>query len=414
MAITVESAIQKAKELEKLNAFISVISHPSPDESGEPTPFTGVPFVVNDNISVAGLPLTNASEQYEGRVASRNAKILQPLLDAGAVVIGKTNIDELGYGATGEHGVGGPVANPWDFSRISGGASSGAAAAVAAGIVPFAIGTDSGGSTRIPASLCGVWAFKPTHSADLLNGVHILSESMDTVGVMATSSTWLVRVWRAVIDARVTTPRDPKIAWLSGAGIAPIDEQVRELTSNYLEPVLTTCYEAPWLSNLLEAYRPLKSAETYATHEPLMNSAPDKFQQRTLNMLALDQSVRGWQYFKAQNCSKRLRHDLLHIFDEVDYLAMPTTPIVAPKIGKEKVTIGENSYSTDKALHSLTAAWSVLGWPVLCVPAGHINGMPVGVQIIGRPGSDNDLLGMASYLAGALSTPTTTAQMSLE
>ncbi len=409
MTTRIEQATQKAYEREDLNAFITVVETSAHVEDDPTKPLNGVPFAVKDNIAVAGIPMTCASEQFADRIPDRNASVVDSLLDAGAAVIGKTNMDECSYGTTGEFGLDGPVHNPWNMEMISGGSSSGSAAAVTAGIVPFALGTDTGGSARIPASLCGIWSYRPTHNLEQLQGVHELVASMDTIGVMASSSSWLVRVWHALAGAAVSVRREPKIAWLEGTGLPPIDPEVLELTRSFMEPVCTAQYEAPWLPILEEAYRPIRSSEAYAMHEHFVSAAPDKYQPRTLNLLARDQAVRGWQYFRAHASRERLKHDLLQIFDQVDYLALPTTPVTAPPIGTETVTINDKEQPIHEALMSLTSPWSVLGWPVLGVPAGFIDGMPIGVQIVGRPGSDKELIGFASWIAGALPTASTSA-----
>ncbi len=411
VATTVQDALVAARESSDLNALITLIDEPEPsrDESGT---LGGVPFLVKDNISTAGIATTCGSDHFLHRIPKNNAGCLESLLNAGAQIIGKCNMDECAYGVTGEFGLNGPVKNPWNTDYISGGSSSGAAAAVAAGIVPFAIGTDTGGSVRIPASLCGVWGFKPTYGFIDSGRIMSLAKSMDTVGILATSSSWLVKTWHAMTGLATQTRRDPKIIWLSGQGMPPISDEVLTLTYDYIKPILAGDHDAPWLTPLTDAYGPLRSGEAYALHEQFVRSAPDKYQARTLDLLHRDAEVRASTYYSADQLRVRMRHDLLQIFkdSEVDFLAMPTTPIPAVPIGTSSVTLRGQELPVHETLLSLAVPWSVLGWPVLSVPAGFIDGLPVGIQIIGKPDSDRELVGFASQIAGLLTTPSTSAR----
>src|SRR4051794_4417441 len=167
--------------------------------AGEPVgPLAGVPVAVKDLFDVAGHDSTGCSLAYVGNRASTDAAVVRRLRAAGAIVVGKTNMHELAAGATNLVSACGPTANPWDLSRITGGSSGGSGAAVAAGIVPIALGSDTGGSIRIPASFCGIGGLKPTHGALPMDGVMPLAPSMDCVGPMAGSVEDLVLAWDAL------------------------------------------------------------------------------------------------------------------------------------------------------------------------------------------------------------------------
>lgn len=182
----VQKTILKAEESQKeLNAFVTIIKDPEKQESNNL--LAGIPCAIKDNISTKGILSTGSSNTLKDYIPYFDATVIKKLKEAGAVIVGKTALDELGMGGTGLIAATGPVKNPWNPNKITGGSSSGSAAAVAAGIVPYALGTDTGDSIRIPAAHCGIVGYKPTYGMVSRFGIFAFASSLDTVGVLTTS-----------------------------------------------------------------------------------------------------------------------------------------------------------------------------------------------------------------------------------
>jgi len=324
-------------------------------------PLHGIPVGVKDLIDVAGLPTGAGSRHFAGTIAERDAECVRRIRAAGAVVLGKTTTHELAFGPTGDRAATGPTRNPYAPDRMSGGSSSGSAAAVAAGVVPLALGTDTGGSVRIPAALCGVVGLKPTSGALPLDGVLPLAPSLDTVGPMA----------RTVADCR--------LLWTALAGDGPVGR-----------PLTRREYTTPW-PELRDAYTAIQGGEAFAVHAERYRSAPELFGEEVRQRLSAAGKVRGWEYVRARALRDRVRADVLAALGEDGFLRLPTVPVTAPRLD-------ERAGDVRGTLLSLTSPWNVLGLPALTIPAGLDDGLPVGTQLVGPPGSEERLLATAETL----------------
>ena len=193
---TVEAAVNAAEKLnETLNAFLYIDRKGAPERANNASgPLAGLPVAVKDNLCVIGMQASCGSRILGDYHPPYNATVVQRLIDAGAIIIGKTNCDEFAMGSSNENSAFGPVKNPWDVTRVSGGSSGGSAAAVAAGIVPLALGSDTGGSVRQPASLCGVLGLKVTYGRNSRYGLVAFASSLDQVGIFARETNDLARV----------------------------------------------------------------------------------------------------------------------------------------------------------------------------------------------------------------------------
>ncbi|MFA1545253.1 amidase [Actinomadura chokoriensis] len=359
-------------------------------------PLHGVPVAVKDIIDVAGLPTGMGSAHFDGNVAAGDAECVTMLRNAGAVIVGKTGTQEFAFGATGDVSASGPVRNPRDRERMSGGSSSGSAAAVAAGTVPLALGTDTGGSVRIPSAFCGVAGFKPAYGAVPAGGVFPLSRSLDHVGVLAATAADCWTAFRALTGPAEAVPPpaeravpDGRAAWIEPpAGDPEVVAAVRALFPDAPAEPLD-------FAGLREVFIAIEFSEAYDVHAERMAEAPDLYQPATLGRLRESGLMPGWRLVRALRERDRFAREVAELLDRHDYLVMPTMPITAPKLGATEVEFGPLT----ALLVSLTSPWNVLGLPALSVPAGTVHGLPVGAQLVTRRGAESVLFDAAERLA---------------
>ncbi|AIJ24844.1 amidase [Amycolatopsis methanolica] len=398
----VETALAELARWEPvINAFVTVDeagARAAADQAGRELaagvdrgPLHGVPVAVKDVIDVRGLPTTAGSRQFAGHVAAADADCVRRLRTAGAIVLGKTATHEIAFGPTGDRAANGPARNPYDPDRMTGGSSSGSAAAVAAGVVPLALGTDTGGSVRIPAACCGIVGLKPTHGALSTHGVLPLAPSLDTVGPLARTAADARLLWTIMsgTEHRGTTPR---AAWLPPDTIHPTAPDVTATVREHLRGLDEVV--VPQAEALRTAYVAIQGSEAYAVHAERLTDRPDRFGDEVRDRLRAGGEVRGWEYVRARELRDRVRGEVLDLLREHGILALPTTPLPAPPIDDRTSDVGD----VRAALLSLTSPWSVLGLPALSVPAGLAGELPVGLQLVGPPGSEHDLLTIAEHL----------------
>ncbi|MFB4296144.1 amidase [Actinomadura sp. NTSP31] len=355
-------------------------------------PLHGVPVGVKDVIDVAGLPTGMGSAHFDGHVADGDAACVTRLREAGAVIVGKTTTHEFAYGASGDTAVNGPSRNPHDPSRISGGSSGGSAVAVAAGMVPLALGTDTGGSVRIPAALCGVAGFKPAYDAVPTGGVFPLSVSFDHVGVLAATAADCRTAYRALTrrphDVPVP-PGDLRVARIEGV---PVADEVADAVRRLVPDAPTEHVD---LRALRRVFAAIQDSEAYDVHAERVAVAPELYQRVTLDRLRRAERVPGWRYVRACRERARLAEEAAELLRRYDVLALPTVPITAPEIGQGECELGP----VQPALLSMTCAWNVLGLPALSVPAGTAGGLPVGLQLVTAAGREDRLFAFAERIA---------------
>lgn len=356
-------------------------------------PLAGLPVAVKDLIDVAGLPTRCGSRVLAAAPpAARDAPVVAALRAAGALIVAKTHCHEFAYGPTGDIAAEGPCHNPHDHALITGGSSSGSAAAVAAGLVPVALGTDTGCSVRTPAALCGVIGFKPGRGVLPTDGVFPLSETCDHIGLIGADLATVVRTYTALsgrivdLDLPVTglTVGVPTDSYWCTHDSAIADGVARAVDLLAAAGARTVEMELPGIDDLAATYRPIVGAEAYATHARWLVERPQDYQQLTRERLlaAADQSATV--YVDAQRTRRRIAGEWQAHLAEVDLLALPTTPIRASPIGAQHVVV-ENGSTVEVrgALLSLTLPFSLVGLPAISVPAPDVSGLPAGVQLVG-------------------------------
>jgi Asp-tRNA(Asn)/Glu-tRNA(Gln) amidotransferase A subunit family amidase len=355
-------------------------------------PLHGVPVAIKDIVDVAGLPTGMGSAHFDGYVADRDAACVARLRAAGAVIVGKTTTHEFAYGASGDTAVNGPSRNPHDPSRISGGSSGGSAVAVAAGMVPLAIGTDTGGSVRIPAAFCGIAGFKPAYGAVPTEGVFPLSVSFDHVGVLAATAADCRTAYRVLTREPQDAPAENeglRVAWIEDG---PVADEVAAAVRGLLPDAPAERVE---MRELRRVFAAIQDSEAYEVHAERVADAPELYQPVTLGRLRRAGETPGWRYVRASRERARFVEEAAGLLRRHDVLALPTVPITAPEIGQEECALGR----VQPALLSLTCAWNVLGLPALSVPAGTAGGLPVGLQLVTAAGREDLLFDLAGRLA---------------
>jgi len=374
----------------------------------------GLPVAIKDIVDTAGIATTMGSRHFAGNVPARDAEVVTRLRAAGAIVIGKTVTHEFAYGPTGDVSADGPCRNPHDRTRMTGGSSAGSAAAVAAGLVPLAVGTDTGGSVRIPAALCGVVGIRPTFGSVPGDGVFPLSGSLDTVGVLAVDVAGTAEGWRVLTGAAqpppAPDPRALRVGLVTGPWFDRLDDAVRASFDAFVaglaarvaavEPVAV-----PDAADLHALYVTVQSAEASAIHRERQAGAPHLFEPETLQRLEIAASVPRVAYLTARDRLAEVRAEAARRLDGVDLLLLPTVPVVAPPVGARDTDIGGGWTSPRDALLAHDVLWGVLGLPALSIPIPNPGGLPVGAQLVGAPGGDAALLAMAATIAHSSVSP---------
>jgi aspartyl-tRNA(Asn)/glutamyl-tRNA(Gln) amidotransferase subunit A len=407
----------------------------------DPGRLAGVPIAIKDNIAQAGEPLGCASKMLEGYVAPRTATALKRLEDEGAVVIGRTNMDEFGMGSSGENSAVGPTLNPNNTDCVPGGSSSGSAAAVAAGVVPIALGSDTGGSVRQPASFCGVIGLKPTYGRISRSGLVAFGSSLDQIGPITRSVRDAAVVTRIMsgVDPLDSSTIDDDMAMLPDERTGSVDGMVIGLPRQCWEQqaeqeVMDTVRSAigrledrgatvvavdiPILAASIPAYYLLTSAEAasnlsrfdgirfgpraqsddlFETYVRTRSEGLGAEVQRRilLGTFALAEGYSDDLYIRANAVRNKMRNDLDEALIQVNALAMPTTPTTAFRLG-EKIGDPLQMYLSD----IYTTPPSLSGHPAVSVPAGEVNGLPVGLQLMGRTGDEAGILKLGMSLVG--------------
>jgi aspartyl-tRNA(Asn)/glutamyl-tRNA(Gln) amidotransferase subunit A len=395
---------------DKAHAFISVAEESAIGDPPSAGPLLGCVFSVKDNIDVRGLPTTCGSRLLENRRPDADAWVVAALQAAGALCIGKNNMHELALGATGVNPRFGTTTTPWDATRSAGGSSGGSAVAVASRQVHISIGTDSGGSVRIPASMCGIVGFKPTAGALPLQGVEGAALTMDSLGIFATEVGDVRRVWEAIASRQRSSRerRRPRLAYLKDESMGLVDARVwaryREAVEDLRRSGMSlTGISMPGLSAAPYVCISIVYPEVASLHHDLVRRHPELYSGDIRALVYLGELWSAKNYVDAQRLRGVLRARLRVITDPYDAVLTPTAAVQPPRIGEKAQVEGDPPGSELYTFMRFTVALNATGYPAISVPAGlDRDGLPVGLQIIAKPHGDAALLDVAQRIETVL------------
>ena len=397
-------------EASPLNAFTAVLRERAAARSGS-GPLAGIAFAAKNLFDIEGLPTRAGSLINRERApAARDAAVIRRLEAAGAVLVGALNMGEYAYDFTGENVHDGNCRNPHDPARMSGGSSSGSGAAVGAGLVPLALGSDTNGSIRVPASLCGVFGLKPTYGRLSRAGTFAFVNSLDHVGPLARTAGLLVQAYNAMqgadADDPACSPRPPdivedggieglRIATLGGYFERNAGPEAREAVGLVAKALgAERRVELPEAARARAAAYVITAVEGANLHLDRLRARPQDFDPATRDRLIAGAMLPGAYYVRAQRFRRWYRDQALRAFQDFDVLLAPATPCPAPLIGQATIELNGETLPTRASLGVLTQPVSFIGLPVAAVPVAR-PGLPVGVQAVAAPWREDVALRVA-------------------
>ena len=443
-----EARDKALKYQDEYNSFVTIMD--KKEEMDSNTKLSGIPYGLKDNISTKGILTTGSSNILKDYIPVYDATVYRKLKEAGAVLVGKTVLDELAMGGTGTTGHTGIVRNPWDKDRMIGGSSSGSASSVALGIVPFSIGSDTGDSIRKPASYGGVVGFKPTYGRVSRYGLFAFASSLDTVGVIARSTrdiSYVMDIIKGHDDRDMTSLPDDNILYsdninneIKGKKLFYIKEALENKSGNKeLEQIIDNFYKTidkareigfiidevsidkELLETIYPAYNVISCAEATSNNSNLtgicfgnridgkdINDIMMKTRTEGFSELIKRRFVIGSYVLQKENQDKlflnacRVRRLIVdkfnELFKEYDGYILPSTERIAPRFNEASDKLGDDYLILGN--HLIIGNFG--GYPSISIPSGFVNNMPVGISITGRAKEDYLVLNMANKLEEVL------------
>ena len=406
----------------KLNAFITVTGDSALEEArraeaeiarGEwKGPLHGIPVAVKDLIETAGVKTTAASDVLKDNVPTSDAEVIRRLKSAGAILLGKLNLHEFAYGGSGIIGHFGAARNPWNTAHVTGGSSSGSAAAVASCLCYGAIGTDTAGSIRLPAACCGITGLKPTYGLVSMRGVIPLSWSLDHVGPMARTAADVALMLQAIAaydPQDIYCQKFPPVYYPSAIeektaalrlGVArdfwnDVDKEIKVAVDAAVAAIgkITAGIQEIELSTNVD--RTLVRCEPYAYHQKYLPQQESDYNPETLKRIRSGADVTAVQYIQAYRELLQQRRQILRLFEDVDLLLTPTTPTLTPSLA-ELQDAPDQLRGKELVMLRNTRPFNVYGLPSISLNCGFSkSGLPIGLQITGSPGAEGAVLAIA-------------------
>jgi len=381
----------------------------------------GIPFSIKDIIYAKNVRCTAGSKILSDYISDFDATVVKKMKAAGGILIGTNNLNEFASGITGINPFYGSSKNPWNISRISGGSSGGSAVAVAAGMIPISLGSDTGGSIRVPASLCGVVGLKPTYGRTSRHGVIPLAPSLDHVGCITRSA------WDAAAVLECISGPDPsdhtsvqkKVPFYTDIiekesinkricvkvpnsyFFDSLHLEVENLFYDFMQTKLTNAtindVDLPDTEKYYKCWRDIRLSEAAEIHLTRLRTRSNDYSSEVRDMLIEGTKISAVEYLHAMSITKKIKSDFLSVLDkETDVIIVPTTIIPAPDFDEETVNIGDSLFEIREALLRNTMIFNSTGLPSLSLPIGLTKDkMPIGVQIIGSPFKEDVILTIA-------------------
>jgi aspartyl-tRNA(Asn)/glutamyl-tRNA(Gln) amidotransferase subunit A len=367
----------------------------------------GVPVSVKDLLDVAGTP-TTAGSHVTARRPRHDAPVVAKLRRAGAVIVGKTNLHEFAFGTTSDETAFGAVRNPLDLSRSAGGSSGGAAAAIVDGMCYGAVGTDTGGSIRIPSAACGITGLKPTSGELSADGVVPLSTTLDHVGPLTATVADAALMFYAMLDADARVERLPPPAesalWLGVPGPYFLDKLDRDVTRLF-DRVRTTLERGGHTISDVAIAHAERTADVYVHivlpeaswyHAPMLRDQADRYSPGVRLRLEMGRYVLAEDYLRAMHARTVLRRAVDRALEGLDALLLPAMAIGAPPIGASTVTLGADIEPVRAIMLRLTQLFNITGHPAIAIPCGlGGDGLPRAIQLVGHRGATERLVEVA-------------------
>ncbi len=428
------SCLDRIKKLNNiLNSFITVRNEEEIFEIAERCdkrvnqndllhPLHGIPYSIKDMIHAKHLKFTAGSKFYSNYVSKRTASIVKILNKKGAILLGTNNLNEFASGITGKNSIYGDSKNPWDLSRISGGSSGGSAVAVTSEMVVFSLGTDTGGSVRVPASLCGLVGMKPSFGLISTFGVFPLSPSLDHIGWL-TRSVWdanlifeslcedknCIKVKKNVMLTHQLLRASKLVLGIpTGYFLKVIDSRIKKMFIDFLRivsqsTILVKNFEIEHTNNFFTSWKKVRLYEASMIHADRLESNTGQFGSDVKKMLVKGTHITVDDYIQAKKQIKKIKHEFMKLFTSgINAILLPTTVILAPKLRKVDINIDGLQLNARKALLRNTVLFNSIGLPAITIPLGFITEkgiiLPVGLQIIGPHYGDRLVLSVAQKI----------------
>ncbi|MFD1706710.1 amidase [Siminovitchia sediminis] len=401
--ITISNALESARDAEKeiLNGNYK-------------GPLHGIPLAIKDNISVKGLPCTNGSVIDQKTIMHSDALLVRQLRYEGAIIIGKTNLDEYANHVVGKNKNYGTIVNPLNSEHSAGGSSGGSAVAVASNLCYGAIGTDTSGSVRIPAACCGIVGLKPTFNLIPTDGVTPLSWSLDHVGILSKDCTDLSLIFQSIVPGsrQKLIYQDPSADTIKELTIGIPDNYFFELLSDEVEKKIEEVIDLfishgsnvkqihiPYVEKAMMVQEDIIGAEGSYLHKFQLEDYKEDYDKDNYEYFTHGLSITKDKYKEALTIRQRMNKEIQQLFDSVDILLTPTLPITAPKQTDETITWEGAKEDILSSLSRFTGPFNVSGLPALSIPVGYnTDGLSISLQIVGNLYSENQIISTGNWI----------------
>jgi aspartyl-tRNA(Asn)/glutamyl-tRNA(Gln) amidotransferase subunit A len=425
VAVTQACLARIRERNDELRAFTLILEHDALEQAREADreianghdrgPLHGVPISIKDLIDVRGTVTSAASAvRADAPPAADDAPAVAHLRAAGAVFVGKTNLHEFALGTTSEDTVFGAVRNPIDTTRSAGGSSGGSAVSVVTGMALASVGTDTGGSIRIPAAACGIVGLKPSYGEVAADGVIPLSPRLDHVGPLAqtVADAWVVlRVLSGDMHPQALSPRgahQARLKVLRRYFCDVLDDDVRARFDAAIRAFRNagmgvSDHEFRHAQVVSQVYLKIAPREAFLGHQQTLDASPEKYSPAVRQRLELGRAVSHGDFLTALNVQADLRDEIDRMLSNCDALVLPSMPIPAPPLGRDTTVIGDESYPTRSLTLRETQLFNLTGHPAISIPCGNTrDGLPVGLQLVGHHGRTDALVRVALTCEGLL------------